>query len=190
MFHKVFYFCKLIMQLTIIRNVFSDKASIGNLLINSLFECNTLEDKDRGLTNKMLVDEILKIKVKSQTCIPYGDDYEIKFRYSPKFSSQYFYNQSENRLLFKLDYSLLGDQEKKKFKEHELIWISNTKGFEYSLFHWGNFAADTDGCILVGKYQKEFKDKILLSRQTYVNFYKKIVVHKKELIKLNIIKSE
>ena len=46
--------------------------------------CNSLEDKDRGLTSSMSVDEILAKKVHGETAIPSGR-YEVKITYSPRF---------------------------------------------------------------------------------------------------------
>ena len=49
-----------------------DTYTIGRLYINGTKVCDTIEDKDRGLTQKMSLEEIKKIKVKSKTAIPTG----------------------------------------------------------------------------------------------------------------------
>lgn len=46
--------------------------------------CNALEDKDRGLTSSMSVDEILAKKLYGMTAIPTGR-YEVRISYSPRF---------------------------------------------------------------------------------------------------------
>ena len=46
--------------------------------------CNALEDTDRGLTNDMTVDQIVKKKVYGKTAIPKGE-YVVTITYSPKF---------------------------------------------------------------------------------------------------------
>ena len=56
----------------------------GKLYINGVYFCDTLEDKDRGLYQHMSLDEIKKIKVYGETCIPYGT-YKVELTYSHKF---------------------------------------------------------------------------------------------------------
>ncbi|MDR0602761.1 MAG: DUF5675 family protein [Bacteroidales bacterium] len=46
--------------------------TIGKLYINGLYFCDTLEDKDRDLTQSMPLNEIKRIKVMHQTAIPTG----------------------------------------------------------------------------------------------------------------------
>lgn len=46
--------------------------------------CETIEDKDRGLTQDMSLDEIKKKKVNSHTAIPTGT-YKVVVNNSPKF---------------------------------------------------------------------------------------------------------
>jgi hypothetical protein len=99
------------MYLQLIREKFTKKSTIGKLFINGVFECYTLEDKDRFL-------EEGGEKVYGKTAIPRGI-YTIEFRFSPHF----------NRIL-----------------PH----LIDVNGFTYVMIHWGNYAEDTDGCILVG----------------------------------------
>lgn len=61
-----------------------DKYTIGKLYINGSYFCDTIEDKDRGLTQRMSNAEISKIKVYAQTAIPIGK-YQIVMTYSSKF---------------------------------------------------------------------------------------------------------
>ena len=58
--------------------------SIGILYVNGKRICETLEDEDRGLTQDMSVDEILRQKVKGATAIPTGQ-YQVLWTYSPRF---------------------------------------------------------------------------------------------------------
>ena len=71
------------MKLTLERTIFTDTYTVGKLLMPNLFLW-TAEDKDRGLTSDMTAEEIAAIKVKGETCIPYGE-YKVKLSYSPKF---------------------------------------------------------------------------------------------------------
>lgn len=116
------------MQLTLERKWKKDTYTIGKLYVNGEFFSNTLEDKDRGLTSAMTLEEINKKKVYGQTAIPSGT-YEVKMTYSNRFNSRAW---------------------GKKYggKVPELL---NVKGFGGARIHPGNKAADTLGCILVGK---------------------------------------
>lgn len=116
------------MQLTLERKWKKDAYTIGKLYVNGEFFSNTLEDKDRGLTSSMTLEEINKKKIYGQTSIPSGT-YEVKMTYSNRFNSRAW---------------------GKKYggKVPELL---NVKGFGGVRIHPGNKAADTLGCILVGK---------------------------------------
>lgn len=72
------------MKLELIRTVFTEDTTLGELYVDGEFQCHILEDKDRGLTSDMPLKEIKKLKVKHETCIPYGT-YPIKLTHSPKF---------------------------------------------------------------------------------------------------------
>lgn len=58
--------------------------TIGWLYIDGKLICETLEDKDRGLTQNMSLDEIKKRKVYGETAIPMGT-YNVIISNSPKF---------------------------------------------------------------------------------------------------------
>ena len=58
--------------------------TIGKLYIDGEYFCDTLEDKDRGLTDSMTVGEISKIKIKKETAIPTGI-YKVTITYSNRF---------------------------------------------------------------------------------------------------------
>ena len=116
------------MQLTLERKWKKDTYTIGKFFINGTFFSNTLEDKDRGLTSSMTLEEINKKKIYGQTAIPSGT-YEVKLTYSNRFHSRVW-------------------GKKYNGKVPELL---NVKGFGGVRIHPGNKAADTLGCILVGK---------------------------------------
>lgn len=50
--------------------------TIGKFYVNGKRYCDSLEDKDRGLTSEMPEDEIRKVKIHGQTAIPTGR-YEV-----------------------------------------------------------------------------------------------------------------
>ena len=60
------------MQLQLIRKVFTDNSTIGELSVDGAFECFTLEDKVRP------------VKIKGETAIPAGT-YEVAVTFSNKF---------------------------------------------------------------------------------------------------------
>jgi hypothetical protein len=68
------------MKLLLERVVFSEKSTIGRLYINGVFECFTLEDKDRRL-------EEGGEKVFGETCIPRGT-YPILVTFSNRFKEE------------------------------------------------------------------------------------------------------
>lgn len=72
------------MKLKLKRIAKKDTYTIGKLYIDDIYFCDTLEDRDRGITNDMTEEDISKIKVKGETAIPIGT-YNISITYSPKF---------------------------------------------------------------------------------------------------------
>lgn len=65
------------MKLRLVREEFTEDSTIGRLTVDGVFECYTLEDKDRKL-------EAGGVKVKHETAIPRGT-YTIERTYSPRF---------------------------------------------------------------------------------------------------------
>ena len=72
------------MNLMLIRKYKLPTYTIGKLYIDGEYFCDTLEDKDRGLTDSMTVGEISKIKIKKETAIPTGT-YKVTITYSNRF---------------------------------------------------------------------------------------------------------
>ena len=72
------------MELQLKREIFTEQSTIGTLTINGEFECFILEDKDRGLSDALSLEQILKVKVYGKTAIPYGR-YEIDWTMSSRF---------------------------------------------------------------------------------------------------------
>jgi hypothetical protein len=70
------------MKLILERKYRKEKYSIGNLYIDGVFFCNTLEDTDRGIDSSMKPEDILKKKIKKETAIPYGT-YRVTLTMSP-----------------------------------------------------------------------------------------------------------
>ena len=72
------------MDLKLERKYRNNNYCIDKLYINGKYFSDVLEDPDRGLTDSMSLEEIKKIKVKGNTCIPYGT-YNVTITYSPRF---------------------------------------------------------------------------------------------------------
>lgn len=71
------------MEIKLVRSEFESDRCLGKMFINDEFFCHTLEDTDRGLTKDMKKEEIRRIKVAKNTCIPYGR-YRVILSYSTK----------------------------------------------------------------------------------------------------------
>ena len=72
------------MELRLERKYRCSNYCIDKLYINNEYFSDALEDPDRSLTDSMSLEEIKKIKIKGNTCIPYGT-YNITITYSPRF---------------------------------------------------------------------------------------------------------
>ena len=138
--------------------------TIGNLYVNGDKFSDTLEDTDRGLNSTMSLDDIKKIKKAGITAIPTGR-YKITLNVqSPKFKHYPQYS----------------------FCDGYLPRLISVPGYEGILIHIGNYASDTDGCILVGK--NTVKGAVMDSTATF----KKLLAlmqeadNKKELIYITI----
>ena len=72
------------MDLLIIRSVFYEPITGGELLIDGIKFCDTLEDTDRKLSSADSLDKIKSVKKQGVTAIPTGT-YDWKMEYSPSF---------------------------------------------------------------------------------------------------------
>ena len=128
----------------LLRRIFKGpRYTIGKLSINGVYECDTLEDQDKGLTSQMSLEEIKAKKVYGVTAIPTGT-YSINMTtVSPKFK----------------------DRAWAKPYKGILPRLENVKGYEGVLIHVGNKAEDTLGCILVG--ENKVKGQVINSTATF-----------------------
>lgn len=139
------------MKLVVNRLWKKDTYTIGKLYLNGEYICDTLEDKDRGLKQSMLKNDIAKIKIMHQTAIPTGT-YKVDLdTFSPKFGYQDFC---------------------KKVCNGKVPRLKNVPGYEGVLIHVGNKAEHTSGCILVG-YNK-IKGGLTNSQDCFKLLYNKI----------------
>lgn len=110
------------MKLIVKRTDKSSLSVIGELWIDGLFYCYTLEPAEKSESVK-------------PRAIPLGT-YDVTIRQSPRF---------------------------KRLMPH----VENVPGFEGILIHSGNFPADTEGCLLVGKYKGPNPDFIGSSKLAF-----------------------
>lgn len=133
------------MEITVNRRWKKQSYTIGEMEIAGKVFCNTLEDPDRGLTSMMTENEIYRKKIPGITAIPTGR-YEVRFTVSPTFKSKTWAVKYAGRVP-----ALVG-----------------VKGFSGIRIHPGNSAADTSGCLLLGK--NTIKGGLSQSVVTYYQF--------------------
>lgn len=125
------------MKLTLKRKFIGPDYTIGDLLIDGTFFCNTVEDLVRQLpstcpnTSKSR-NCTCKEKVYAETAIPSGT-YKVTIEYSPRF-------------------------------KRRLPYLHDVPHFIGILIHSGNTAKDSAGCIIVGF--NTVKGKVTNSRAT------------------------
>lgn len=149
------------MKLTLKRIAKQQTYTIGKLYIDGVYFCDTIEDKDRGLTSQMTVEQIKLKKVYGETAIPVGT-YTIDMNtVSAKFQTRSWAKPYSGKI----------------------PRLQNVKGFDGVLIHPGNTAEDSLGCILVGK--NKVKGKVVESQNTFVALMK-ILKASKDAIVLTI----
>lgn len=72
------------MKLDLHRIAFKDTYTIGKLFRDGIFECDTLEDKNRDLNKDGDLTDTGEVKVYGKTCIPFGI-YKVILNYSNRF---------------------------------------------------------------------------------------------------------
>lgn len=140
--------------------------TIGVLLVDGVRLCETLEDKDRGLTKDDSLSKIRQVKVPGETAIPKGT-YTVRMDVvSPKYSAVAWF---------------------KKLCEGKMPRLVGVPGFEGILIHPGNTALDTLGCILVGRNTKV--GQLTASRETFAVLYGKMkaAADRREEITIEIV---
>lgn len=142
------------MKLTIKRTITRSSYTLGKLYIDGVYFCDTLEDKDRGLTQNMSVEQIKSIKVPGETAIPKGT-YKVTLDVvSPKFSKYPFYMQT---------------------CEGKLPRLIDVKGYEGVLIHVADGPKRDSllqGCIGIGNLSSE--EYLMNGKKVFVELYNKL----------------
>lgn len=140
------------MEIKVKRIAKKEAYTIGKMYIDGEYVCDTLEDKDRGLTSNMSVAQICGVKVHGETAIPTGRYLVDMKTVSPRFGGRAQY----------------------QFCKGRLPRLCNTPGYQGVLIHIGNTAKDTEGCILVGENKE--KGKVLNSKATFNRLYLRLAI--------------
>ena len=138
------------MELRLRRIAKRETYTIGRLYIDGEYFCDTLEDRDRGLRQDMLLPIIRAKKRAGSTAIPTGRYRVTLGVQSPRFKSKAAY----------------------KFCDGYLPRLLNVIGFNGILIHIGNTARDTEGCILVGR--NTIVGMVTESRVTFNKLYERL----------------
>ena len=154
------------MKLKLVRSYLGPRYTIGHLYINGQYFCDTIEDVDKGLTQKMTKEEILRKKVKHQTAIPYGTYLVTMKVVSPKYKAK----------------------DKYKFTSGRMPRLLSVPGFDGILIHPGTTQEDSSGCLIVG-FNKQV-GKVVDSFTTFQALWKILeqANERKELISIEIVK--
>ena len=138
------------MELELRRIARRDTYTIGRLSIDGAYFCDTCEDRDRGLRQDLPTSVNQAKKIRGQTAIPVGR-YRVSLGVkSPKYSKKKQYAACNGYL-------------------PRLI---NVPAFDGILIHIGNTAADSEGCILVGRNKKV--GMVLESTTTFWQLYDRL----------------
>lgn len=124
-----------------------DTYTIGHIYVDGKYICDSVEDRDRGLSQTLPVSVNVAKKRKGMTAIPTGRYRVTLDVQSPRFS---------------------------KFKAYDwckgyLPRLINVPAFDGVLIHSGNSASNTEGCLLVG--ENKVVGKVLNSMVTLKKLY-------------------
>lgn len=136
------------MELTLERIARRDTYTIGRLYIDGKRFCDTCEDTDRGLRQDLPLSVNQAKKRRGITAIPVG-----RYRVALDVKSQKYSKKKQY-----------------DFCQGFVPRLINVPAFEGILIHIGNTAADSEGCILVGRNTQV--GKVLESTKTFKALYK------------------
>ena len=135
------------MELRLERKYKKERYTIGNLYVDGVWFCNTIEDRDRGLRQDMPLAANKRLKVKNETAIPTGR-YRVTLGVkSPKMSQRPAYD----------------------FCNGYVPRLVNVPAFDGILIHIGNTEKDSAGCIIVG--ENKVKGNVINSTETFRRLY-------------------
>lgn len=145
------------MELELRRIARKETYTIGKLSIDGEDFCDTIEDRDRSLSQEMPEHKIKEIKVYGQTAIPTG---------------RYKVDMNTVSLRFK-------ERSWAKPYDGKLPRLIGVPGFEGVLIHVGNTAQDSSGCVLVGV--NSIVGRVMNSTATFHNLMKRLLAAKDDI---------
>ena len=126
---------------------------ISHIYIDGKYICDGIEDTDRMLSDDMTESYIKSKKIYTKTAIPIGT-YKMTLNViSPKYCKKQYY----------ID-----------FCNGKLPRLEKVKGFDGILWHKGNTADDSAGCLILG-YNK-VKGKVIDSQLAFETVYRMLDV--------------
>lgn len=153
------------MKLKLERKYKKPTYTIGILYVNGVRFCETIEDRDRGLSSDMPLSEITAKKVYGVTAIPTGT-YKVVLSVSPKFKDKSW-----------------------AAKHGGLVpEILKVPGFSGVRIHPGTDDSSTSGCLIVG--DNKIKGKVVNSQKRFLELVDKYILPawtRKEEITLEIV---
>lgn len=151
------------MRIILTRKEKASEYTAGCLYVDGTYFCDTIEDCDRGLHAKLTLAEVRRRKVPGRTAIPLGT-YDVTLDVkSPKYGNVQWYKD------------LCGGY---------MPRLVDVMGFEGILIHPGNTAEDSEGCILVGRY--EGHGCVSNSKRTFESLYKRFAMARDKGEKITI----
>lgn len=142
------------MKLTIKRTITRNSYTLGKLYVDGVYFCDTLEDRDRRLTQNMSTEQIKSMKVPGETAIPKGIYRVTLDVVSPKFSKYPFYMQTCGGKLPRL---------------------IDVKGYEGVLIHVADGPKRdslVQGCIGIGNLSAE--EYLMNGKKVFIELYNKL----------------
>lgn len=139
------------MELLLDRKYKKEKYTIGNLYVDGVWFCNTLEDTDRGLRQDLPLSLNKAKKRAGVTAIPTG-------RYRVTLDIQ-----SPKMLRNPAKYT------KYAFCGYRIPRLINVPAYDGVLIHIGNKAEHSEGCLLVG--MNTVKGQLTQSTETFYKLY-------------------
>ena len=138
------------MEIVVKRIAKRETYTIGHMYLDGVRFCDTCEDADRGLRQDLPLSVNQAKKRRGITAIPVGR-YRVTLGVkSPKYSNKKQYD----------------------FTGGYLPRLVNVPAFDGVLIHIGNTAADSEGCILVGRNTKV--GMVLESTKTFKDLYARL----------------